>query len=61
MLNPYLLIGYGVFLLLMLIINLLYLFQVFRYRLPGDASLIVVAIHLGLLFTVLTVSTLWLI
>lgn len=59
--NPYLLIGYGVFLLLMLVINLLYLFQVFRYRLPGDASLIIVAIHLGLLFTVLTVSTLWLI
>lgn len=57
-LNPILLAIYGAFLFIMLIINLLYLFQVFKYRLDGDASLIVVFIHIGLILAVLVSSTL---
>lgn len=56
--NPSLiLVGYGVFLLLVLVVNLLYFFQVFKYRLPGDASLIVLGIHVALMLAVLFVGS----
>lgn len=56
----FILLGYSIFLLLMLGINLLYFFQVFKYRLPGDASGVVVALHLILIVTVLVVSSFFL-
>lgn len=43
------LIGYGIFLIIILGLNLLYFFQVFRYRLRGDASLLAMIIHVILL------------
>ncbi|MEX1051820.1 MAG: hypothetical protein WEC83_00310 [Patescibacteria group bacterium] len=52
------LIGYAVFLFIMLVINLLYFFQVFKYRLPGDASIGVLFVHIVLMASVLTASTL---
>jgi hypothetical protein len=57
-LNPVILTIYGGFLLVLLAINLLYLFQVFKYRLQGDASLLVVFIHISLVLLVLATSTL---
>lgn len=54
------LIGYGIFLAFMLIINLLYFFQVFTYRLPGDASLKILTIHLVLLLGVIFISSIML-
>lgn len=56
--NDKVLIGYTVFLLILLVINLLYFFQVFKYRLPGDASIPVLLLHLALMATVLIGSTL---
>ncbi len=50
--NQIILIGYGVFLAIILIINLLYFFQVFKYRLPGDASLPILAIYLLIIVTI---------
>lgn len=52
------LIGYAVFLFIMLVINLLYFFQVFKYRLPGDASLGILAFHILLIAGTLVVSSL---
>lgn len=54
------LIAYGAFLFVLLIINLLYFFQIFKYRLPGDASIPVLVIHLLLLVTVLVASSFYL-
>lgn len=51
------LIGYGVFLAIMLGINLLYFFQVFKYRLPGDASMEVLVFHILLMTAVLGASS----
>lgn len=58
--NPFALLAYGLFLLVALIINLLYVFQVFKYRLPGDASLGVLSLHIILVLTVLFVSSFYL-
>ena len=55
--NNAVLTGYAVFLFIMLVINLLYFFQVFKYRLPGDASITVLLFHIILMATVLTAST----
>lgn len=52
-LNSYIIAGYAVFLLLILFVNLLYFFQVFKYRLPGDASLPVLLTHIILMVVVL--------
>lgn len=57
MVNLYVLIGYGIFLAVMLVVNLLYFFQVFKYRLPNDNSLPILTVHLLLILTVLIVST----
>lgn len=51
---------YAAFLLLILAINLLYFFQVFKYRLPGDASIPILIIHLTLMLTILIVSSIYL-
>lgn len=56
----FILLGYSIFLLLMLGINLLYFFQVFKYRLPGDASGVVVTLHLAMIVTILVVSSFFL-
>lgn len=58
--NVIILAVYAGFLLLILIINLLYFFQVFKYRLPGDASIPVLIVHLMLILTILIVSSLYL-
>lgn len=55
--NNYVLLAYGVFLLILLIINLLYFLQVFKYRLPGDAAMTVLIIHLLLMLLILGAST----
>lgn len=47
------LFGYSLFLAVLLLINLLYFLQVFKYRLPGDASVAVLVIHVILLLTVI--------
>lgn len=59
MTNSYVLIAYGIFLLVILLVNLLYFFQVFKYRLPGDASLLVLGIHVALVLTVLFGSSIF--
>lgn len=59
-LNDWVLIVYGAFLLLILTINLLYFFQVFQYRLPGDASIKILFVHLALIVAVLIGSTIML-
>ena len=51
---------YGGFLLLILVINLLYVFQVFKYRLPGDASIPILVLHIALIITILIVSSVYL-
>jgi len=56
-LNNIVLVGYAAFLVLILVVNLLYFFQVFKYRLPGDASIPVLVLHLALMLTVLIVSS----
>jgi hypothetical protein len=55
--NDWILVGYGLFLLIILVINLLYFFQVFQYRMPGDASLKVLFAHVILVMLVLIAST----
>lgn len=56
-LNQVVLFGYAFFLALMLIINLLYFFQVYRYRLPGDASIPILVIHITLVLAIITGTT----
>jgi hypothetical protein len=56
--NTAIIIGYAAFLFILLAINLLYFFQVFKYRLPGDASISVLTIHLILVLSVVTFGTL---
>ena len=56
--NSYILAGYGIFLFVLLIINLLYFFQVFKYRLPGDASIGVLAVYVSLILAVMGFGTL---
>ena len=51
---------YAAFLLLILVINLLYFFQIFRFRLPGDASVPLLVVHLGLVMTILIISGIYL-
>jgi hypothetical protein len=52
--NQVILIAYAVFLAIILVINLLYFFQVFKYRLPGDASLPVLTVYvLAILFVII--------
>ena len=51
---------YAGFLLLILVINLLYFFQIFRFRLPGDASIPLLVVHLGLIVTILIFSGIFL-
>jgi hypothetical protein len=58
-LNQYVLLGYAVFLFVMLLVNLLYFFQVYKYRLPGDASIPILVIHILLLLTVITATTVY--
>lgn len=58
--NQVVLIAYGAFLFVLLVINLLYFFQVFRYRLPGDASIPVLVIHLILVVSILVASSAYL-
>lgn len=55
--NQVLLLGYALFLAVMLAINLLYFYQVYKYRLPGDASPTILIIHIALLLTVITATT----
>lgn len=57
MVNTYVLIGYGLFLAIMLVVNLLYFFQVFKYRLPSDYSLPILTVHLMLILGILIVSS----
>lgn len=57
--NGLVLTAYIIFLLIILLINLLYFFQVFKYRLPGDASLLVLGVHIALIITVLFGSSLF--
>lgn len=58
-LNQYVLLGYAVFLFVMLLVNLLYFFQVYKYRLPGDASIPILVIHIILLLTVITATSIY--
>lgn len=58
-LNSYVLLGYSLFLAVMLLVNLLYFFQVYKYRLPGDASIAVLIIHIILLLAVITATTIY--
>lgn len=51
--NPIVIAVYGLFLLVILAINLLYFFQIFRYRLPGDASVFIVIGHLSVMLFIL--------
>lgn len=55
--NDLIAIGYGFFLLVILIINLLYVFQVYQYRLKGDASIMVLAVHIIIVLTVIFASS----
>lgn len=50
--------AYSVFLLIILIINLLYFFQVFKYRLPGDLSLPLLTIHIILMLVIIVITDL---
>ncbi|HSX42407.1 MAG TPA: hypothetical protein VLE93_03620 [Candidatus Saccharimonadales bacterium] len=57
--NQAILLAYGVFLLIILVINFLYFFQVFKYRLPGDASLPVLALYvIAMLFIIISTDLL---
>ena len=58
--NQIVLAVYAAFLLIILVINLLYFFQVFKYRLPGDASTPILIVHLMLIVTILVFSSLYL-
>ncbi len=51
--NNIILIAYAVFLLIILVINLLYFFQVFKYRLPGDASLPILLLYVLAMLTII--------
>lgn len=51
---------YATFLLIILAINLLYIFQVLKYRLPGDSSLAILTIHIGSIIAILVLSALYL-
>ncbi len=53
------LFGYSLFLAVLLLINLLYFLQVFKYRLPGDASILVLVVHIALLLTVVVATSIY--
>ena len=57
--NQIVLLGYALFLAVMLTINLLYFFQVYRYRLPGDASVGIMVIHIILLLMIVMGTTVY--
>lgn len=50
---------YGIFLLIILIINLLYIFQILKFRLPGDASLTILSIHILMMIGVIIISSIF--
>ena len=54
----YMTIGYGLFLLIITAINLLYVFQILKYKLPGDASIFILTVHVLLVLAVMIGSTL---
>jgi len=54
--RQYLLIGYAIFLLIILILNLLYFFQVSRFRLKGDASFLALMIHILLMIVIFLIG-----
>ncbi len=58
-LNQYVLLGYAFFLALLLLINLLYFFQVYKYRLPGDASIGILVVHIALLLSIIAATTIY--
>lgn len=47
---------YGLILALILLVNILYFFQIFKYRLPGDASIFIVIIHVAVMIFILVVG-----
>lgn len=51
--NQIILLAYAVFLAIILGINLLYFFQVFKYRLPGDASLPILFVYVLAMLTII--------
>jgi hypothetical protein len=57
--NQIVLLGYALFLAVMLLINFLYFFQVYRYRLPGDASVGIMVIHIILLLVIVMGTTIY--
>lgn len=54
--NAIVLLGYSLFMIIVLVVNLLYFFQVFQYRLPGDASIKILSLHTIILVSILTLS-----
>lgn len=57
--NQIVLLGYALFLAVMLVINLLYFFQVYRYRLPGDAAVGIMVVHIILLLAIISATTIY--
>jgi len=54
--RQYLLITYAAFLFVILIINLIYFYQVSRFRLKGDASFLALTIHLLLMVAAIIIG-----
>ena len=54
--NPYLFGIYGIVLTIILVINFLYFFQIFRNRMPGDASIPILIVHIALMVFILLVG-----
>lgn len=52
------LLAYAAFLAIILVINLLYFFQIFKYRLPGDASLPLLILYVLATVTIVIVTDL---
>lgn len=61
MINQWILLGYAASLIVILVVNLLYFLQIFKFRLPGDASLLVLMIHISLVLTVIFLTTFFII
>lgn len=55
--NIFILLGYGIFLTLILFINLLYFYQIFKYRLSGDASIVIVTVHIILMLATVILTS----
>lgn len=54
--NPLVMAVYGLLLFAILAVNVLYFFQIFRFRLPGDASAFIVIGHVLILAFILIVG-----